>query len=107
MATERQIQETIARCVSAMAYYHDSERSPKSDEHMIAEVQVIAGFVKELGFSESGVAWRIIRTVESDLIDRYGYEVGPRLSAQFIGAFESLDIPRDRRQSRNIASWVR
>jgi hypothetical protein len=48
MATERQIQEAIAQCVSAMVYYHNCDRSQETEDQMVAEIQVVAAFVKEL-----------------------------------------------------------
>ena len=92
MATERQVQETIARCISTMVFYHNSERSRKTEDRMIAEVQVIAGFVEELGFERGEAEERIIRPVELELIARYGYEVGPRMAVQFANAFQSLGV---------------
>jgi hypothetical protein len=92
MTTERQVQETIARCVSAMVYYHNRGRYRENEDRMIAEVQLAAGFVEELGLSRVGADRRIIRPVEAELIARYGYEVGPRLAAQFVGAFEGLQM---------------
>lgn len=82
-----------------MIYYHNCERSQKADERMAAEIQLVAGSVEELGFSREGVDWRIIRPVESELIDRFGHEVGPRLAAHFVNAFENsggaLSPPKD------------
>ena len=86
--TERQAQETIASCVSTMVYYHNCERSPEVDERMVAEIQLVAGFIEETGLSRDGADWRIIRPVESELIARYGHEVGRRLAVRFIEAFE-------------------
>jgi hypothetical protein len=91
MVTERQVQETIARCVSTMVYYHNGERSRELDERMTAEIQMVAGFVRELDFSRDGVESRIIRPVEVELVARYGHEVGPRLASRFFEAFEGLE----------------
>jgi hypothetical protein len=96
MATERQVQETIARCVALMVFHHNCERSQEARDRMIAEVQIIAGFVEELGFSRSGVDWRIMRPIEAELLARYGHEVGPRLFAMFADAFEDSFEAADR-----------
>ena len=84
-ATERQVQETIARCVSAMVDYHDNGRS---DERMAAEVRLIAGFVEELELSRSGVDWRILGPVEDELVGRFGVAIGCSLIVRFIKAFD-------------------
>jgi hypothetical protein len=93
MPTERQVQETISRCVASMVLYHDCERSEEAQDRMIAEIQAIADFVHELGFSRSGTDWRIIPPVEAELIARYGQVAGSRLAIQFVDAFESLGVP--------------
>jgi hypothetical protein len=102
MMTDRQIQEIVARCVSTLVFYHNSERSREADEQMAAEVQVIAGFVKELGLDVADVDKRIIRPVEFELIDRYGHEVTPRLFGEFIGAFESMGVVDGRRREIGV-----
>ena len=88
-ATERQIQETIARCVSIMVYFHNEERTPKVKAMMIAEVQTVVGFVGELGLGLGSreVEERIVIPVEGELLTRYGHEVGRRLNAEFVSAF--------------------
>lgn len=90
MVTDRQIQETVARCVSTMVYYHNCERSRKAVEQMTVEIQLIAGFVGESGFNVAEINSRIFRPVEVELIVRYGHEVGPRMLAEFIEAFEGV-----------------
>jgi hypothetical protein len=104
MATQRQLQETAGRCVSAMISYHNSGRSEKVHDRMVAEVQMIAGFLEELGLDRGEIDRRIILPVEAELIARYGQVAGSRLAIQFVEGFESLDIPRDRRPFRSAAS---
>jgi hypothetical protein len=87
--TERQVQETIGRCVSAMVDYHDNGRA---SERMVAEVQLVAGFVEELDLSMGGANWRIIGPVEDELIARFGREIGARLIAEFVKAFDGQCI---------------
>ena len=94
MATERQISQTIERCVAAMVRYHDRARSPEADVRMITEVQVVAGFVEELGLAIGEIGERIVRPVEDELVGRYGREDGPRLAARFVGAFEIMGPER-------------
>ncbi len=90
MVTERQIQETVARCVSTMVYYHNCERSHPSNERMTVEVQVIAGFVEEWKLKPTEVNRRVIRPLEVNLIARFGHELGPRLLLEFLRAFETI-----------------
>jgi hypothetical protein len=104
MATQRQLQETVARCVSAMVSYHNCERSEKVHDRMVGEVQMIAGFLEELGLGRGEIDHRVILPVEAELIARFGQVTGSRLAIQFVEGLESLDIPRDRRPFRNAAS---
>ena len=89
--TDRQFQEIVARCVSTMVYYHNCERSRRNDAQLIAEVQDIAGTVKELVANAAEVSARIVRPVDAELTTRYGPEAGTRLFQRFVEAF---DVPR-------------
>ena len=78
MATERQIQETIARCVSIVVFFHNSQKSPKMRSMMVAEVQAIAGWVEELGLCGMATDEQILVPVEWELVARYGPVAGRR-----------------------------
>jgi hypothetical protein len=93
MATARQVEEIISRCVSAMVFYNLCDRSRDVDRRMIAEVRLIAGWAKKLGFGRGDVVEQIIRPVEVQLIARYGHELGPRLVAQLVDIFEGRANP--------------
>lgn len=89
--TERQLQETVARCVGIMVYFHnDPERTQRTKERMVAEVQVVAGWVVEMGLDHRQTDERVLCPVEAELIARYGHEVGPRLNRLFLEAFDGL-----------------
>jgi len=90
MATERQIQETIARCVSTVVFFHNSPKTPRMRTMMVAEVQAVARSVEELGMAMDE---RILLPVESELLARYGQEVGRRLNAEFARAFKGSAMP--------------
>ena len=93
MATEREIQETLARCVSIMVFYHQGNRSNNSRDLMVAEVQTLAAWVGDLGLDDGVVTDHILRPMETEMLARYGPEVGPRLAAAFRGAFEGPERP--------------
>lgn len=96
MATDRQLQETLARCVSTVVFYHNSHRSQKSAERMSIEAEVIAGFVEELSLVDGEAERFIVRPLEVELIDRYGHELGLRLFGEFIRAFEGRGAIKSR-----------
>ena len=74
MVPDRQVQETIARCVSIVIYYRNGEQTAKAKALMVAEVQAIAAGVTEMG-AEQGL---ILHGVEAELVARYG----PQVAAQ-------------------------
>jgi hypothetical protein len=91
MATERQVKETIARCVSIMVCYHNGEKTRLAHDMMVAEVQTVAGWVMEMDLGPCEKDERILHPVERELLMRFGPEVGPRLNVVFIKAFGHLD----------------
>ena len=92
MATDRQFQEVVARCVSVMVFYHNDEKTPKARATMVAEVQTVVGFFRELGLGVREVDEHIMTPVEAELVARYGREAGGSLNAEFVRAFETPRI---------------
>jgi hypothetical protein len=90
MATEREVQEAIARCVSSMVLYHNGKRSRETTTAMVAEVQAAAGWVSAQGWEIGETDERILRPVEGELLARYGHELGVRLTTEFLKAFEGF-----------------
>jgi hypothetical protein len=90
MATERQLQETVARCVSIMVYYYNTPRAPETKERMIAEVKLVAAWDIELDLSPGDTDRHIFRPVEGELLARYGPEVARGLHAEFLDAYEGF-----------------
>src|SRR5262249_25514122 len=72
--------------------YHDEHRSSQNRALMVVEVQLIAGWVMETGLKPIEADELILQPVGCELLRLYGYEVGPRLYAEFLKAFE--DPPR-------------
>jgi len=89
--TERQIQETVARCVGIMVYFHNAARTPQAKELMTAEIRFMADSVAEWCMGEAKADRLIFRPVEAELHARYGHELGPRLNRLFLEAFDDLD----------------
>ena len=93
MATEREIQETIARCVGIMVFYVNSRETRPAKGLMIAEVRAVAGLVKRWGLSGQATADSVLRPVEAELLARYGREAAGRLNAEFVEAFGKTSEP--------------
>jgi hypothetical protein len=85
MVTERQIAETIARCVAEMVFFYNSEKTSGTRAQMVAGVRTVAGRVSGWGLSDA----RILRPVADELLVRYGPEAGGRLYAEFANAYRS------------------
>jgi septal ring factor EnvC (AmiA/AmiB activator) len=85
---DRQLQEAVARCVSAVVFYHTSERTRESSARMASEIRATAKQASAMGLPAGEADGRIARPVEGELMARYGHEVGPRAVAEFIAAFE-------------------
>ena len=93
MATEREIQETIAKCVGIMVFYVNSRETRQAKTLMMAEVQAVAGLVKKWGLGGQATADSVFRPVEAELLARYGREEAGRLNAEFVGAFGKTTEP--------------
>ncbi|MHC5536954.1 hypothetical protein ACYOEI_01615 [Singulisphaera rosea] len=88
MVTEQQVRGTIASCLAALDRYHDTERLSRSKAMMAAEVAVAVGWISEWGIPLCDAVELVARPVEWGLLNRYGHELGRRLDAEFMEAFE-------------------
>ena len=81
MTDERQLRETIARCVSIVVFYHNTERTPDSAERMAAEIRSVARAVAGMGDEADQL---VFRPIEIELMARFGPELGPRVVSEFL-----------------------
>jgi hypothetical protein len=88
MSDERPVLEMVARCVAIMVNYHNSGPRAHATREMNAEVRAVAEEVKTLSLGINGVVERVLRPVEAELFVRYGHELGARINAHFLMAFE-------------------
>jgi hypothetical protein len=89
VAIDRQLWETISRCVLTMVFYHDAVRSSEVARWVIEEIRVVVDLVNGWGIKSNEAYLSILGPVEDELVLRYGYEVGSRLAGKFIDEFES------------------
>ena len=92
MATDREVEEMIARCVGIMVFYRNSGKTTQSKGQMAAEIRAVAGCIKEW-HSADGVVGCILDSVKAEMIARYGHELGTRLDGEFYKAFEGEAMP--------------
>jgi hypothetical protein len=86
MATRRQVEETVARCVSLMVCYRNSRGSPRAGALMAADARAVAGWAKE-NIAGGDVDGDILRPVRAELVARYGPVAGAGLYGVFVRAF--------------------
>ena len=102
MAADRQIQETVAWCVSTVVLYHNSARIDGAAGQLADEAGAIAGFVEMMGLDSGAAERQIVRPLRDELTARYGHELGPRLLAAFTDAFEAPRAVNDERRRRDV-----
>ncbi len=92
MATDREVEEMIARCVGIMVFYRNCGKSTQSKTRMAAEIRAVASCVKEW-HPAHGVVVHILDSVKAEMIARYGHELGVRLDGEFYRAFDGEATP--------------
>ncbi len=89
-----------------MRRYHGGERTDEARALMIAEIHTVVGFLLELNLPEGATERGILGPMDDYLLARYGHEVGRRLNAEFLDAFEEVGMPlltrRENADSRPI-----
>lgn len=88
MASEREFQETVARCVSMMVYYRNDLRSAAAAAAMTDEIHGVARQIATLGPIAADWSRDLRRRVQEELVARYGRPIGGCLHDEFLGAFE-------------------
>jgi hypothetical protein len=81
MTDERQLQEAIARCVSIMVSYLNTEQTPDSADRMATEIRSEARKVAGMGDEADRLGFR---PIEIELMARFGPELGPRVVSEFM-----------------------
>jgi len=90
MPTERQIEKAIEFCTATMERYQASRRMRYAAIEMIAETQAHASWIMNFHGQSPMTAERILRSVEDELVSRYGRDIGGRLNREFLQAFDSF-----------------
>ena len=91
---KRQVLETVARCVTVMVHYQNSSHTAKTKELMVAEIEVIAGWVMELELDDSTISKRFLEPVQAELMERYLPKHAFSLNDAFQAAFNGLQVAK-------------
>jgi hypothetical protein len=94
MAPDCEIEQVIARCVGIMVFYRNRGKTTESKAQMAAEIRAVARSVKRWHFDDD-VIERILDSVKTEMIARFGHELGVRLDDEFYVAFtgEATPVP--------------
>ena len=109
MATEREVEEILARCVSIMVYFCSCRRSSRAEATMVFEIQAVVARMTELDLSPDRMAEEMLGAIRGELTQRYGSLVGGRLTATFGGVFRAACQPNLLAFERDMSSgavWV-
>ena len=93
MAIEDKLQMAVTQCLSLLRRYHDGERTAEARAKMVAEVEVVIGYLMELKLPPGSTVRGILSPVENHLIDLYGHEAGRGLNKDFVEVFEGPGMP--------------
>src|SRR4051794_22327232 len=72
MATERQVQEAVARCVSGLVFYANSGRTRRDKGVMADEARAAARLAASWGLSGRAAEDSFLGPVEAEMVARYG-----------------------------------
>lgn len=99
---KRAIEEAAARCVAIVVLYHNSPKSHRVEELFVDDVRSIARWASELAMSERETEQKLFRPLRSELVARYGEELGADLRSGFLRAYR--DAWRTERLARRGSS---
>ncbi len=93
MPIKDQLQVATSRCLSLLKRYEAGERTTEAKAEMVAEVEVIIGWLMELNLPSGATRRGLLWPVQDDLITLYGHEEGQRLNKEFAEVFEGPGMP--------------
>ena len=106
MSIQHQLCNAAACCLSTLQRYHDAERTAAAKARMAAEVELLIGYLLELDLSPGMAEAGVLKPVGTQLVTRYGHEVGRRLDAEFMKVFEGAGMPMIYNGSRFLVERV-
>ena len=92
MSINQQLRLVTARCLSVLQRYHDEGRVESAKAKMVAEVELIIGYLIEINPTFRQTETDVLGHVEEHLLSRYGSEAGRRINQDFLDAFEGAGM---------------
>ena len=83
MATDRDVDETVCRCLALVIYFHHFEEGRTTRAKMAAEVRMVADHARKLGIQDQAVLTR----VDAELAHRFDDATRRRLHAEFARSY--------------------
>jgi hypothetical protein len=87
IATERQLRETVTRCVLSLDFYFHTGKTPISRKTMVAEAQAVAHLVTHWSLSATVIADCLLRPLAAELAAWRGPVEGGKLFVEFTEVF--------------------
>ena len=89
MAISNQFLKAAAVCTDILRRYHVRERTAASKELMVAEVETLLGWLKQLDLPSEVNRHGFLAPVREHLLARYGSKAGGRIFAELIEVLEA------------------
>ena len=93
MPIQDQLQMATARCLGLLKRYESGERTAEAKAEMVAEVEVVIGWLMELDLPPGATRRGVLLPVEKYLLALYGRGTGARLNSEFTEVFEGPGMP--------------
>lgn len=91
-AIEDQLQLATVRCLAILRRYYGGEQSARARHLMVAEVEMVVGYLLELDLPPGATQAGVLAPVADHLALRHGVEAGRRLNAEFVAIFEGAGM---------------
>jgi len=91
VATDDQLQEAAARCLTILLRYRHGARTAATKAAMVGEIEAVVAWLMELDFPSGVTEGGVLPPVETYLLARYGPEAGQKLKAEFVEAFAAAE----------------
>jgi hypothetical protein len=86
---KREIQETLAWCVSIMVFHHNTRSTQGAAEVLLEDVRLVARWVQESDITHDEFIAHLMVPLKIELESRYGKAVGRMLHEEFFAAYSS------------------
>jgi hypothetical protein len=87
MASEREFQEAVARCVAIVVYHQNATHGRGAPAETVAEIATVADSIRRLSSASEHLEQQVVLDVQRELVARYGLDKGMGLNLLVVRAF--------------------